>query len=164
MSDELNAAMNGAGATLAPAWLAAARAHADRAPLVPRVPFIVHGHEVGSVEFQVLDRIATGQLLERPHRLVLEDGAWHLHSTASDATSAMNALANAMREVGLNGPWRNEQLAVCNAQGERIGTIERGVVRPLGITTSAVHLIGMTPDGRMWVQQRAFNKANNPGM
>lgn len=145
-------------------WLASARSHADRKPLLARVPFVVLGQTVGSVEPQVLAQIADGAMLPDPHRLQFEQGAWHLHSTPGDATAAMNALAQAMRTARLTGPWRNEQLAVYGERDERIGTIERGVVRPLGIATRAVHLIGNAPDGRMWVQQRAFNKANNPGM
>jgi 8-oxo-dGTP pyrophosphatase MutT (NUDIX family) len=33
----------------------------------------------------------------------------------------------------------------------------------LGIATLAVHLVGQAPDGRFWVQQRAFDKPNDPG-
>ena len=79
-------------------------------------------------------------------------------------TPALNLLAQALRAQGQCGPWRDEQLAVCNAHGERLGTIERGAVRVLGIATRAVHLVGLAPDGRMWVQQRARTKPNNPGM
>ena len=73
-------------------------------------------------------------------------------------------LAQALRAQGQCGPWRDEQLAVCNAHGERLGTIERGAVRVLGIATRAVHLVGRAPDGRIWVQQRSKTKPNNPGM
>ena len=45
-----------------------------------------------------------------------------------------------------------------------IGQVERGAVRPLGIATQAVHLVGHAADGRIWVQQRALNKANDPGL
>ena len=148
--------------TPAPAWLDAARAHANRPTLRLRMPFVVDGEDVGSVETQVMDRIA--EHLPGGHRLYFHDYAWRLKSASGDATAAMNALAQAMRELQLNGPWRNEQLAVCNEAGKRIGTIERGLVRPLGIETLAVHLVGLAPDDRMWVQQRSFNKPNNPGM
>ena len=37
-------------------------------------------------------------------------------------------------------------------------------MRPLGITTHAVHLVGWTPDGAVWVQQRAHDKATDPGL
>jgi 8-oxo-dGTP pyrophosphatase MutT (NUDIX family) len=42
--------------------------------------------------------------------------------------------------------------------------VERAVVRPLGITTFAVHLVGQSPDGSHWVQQRSLTKANDPGL
>ena len=45
---------------------------------------------------------------------------------------------------------------------QRVGTIERAAVWPLGITTHAVHLVGQTPARDVWVQQRAFNKSNDP--
>ena len=44
-----------------------------------------------------------------------------------------------------------------------MAAVERAVVRVLGITTRAVHLVGFAPDGRVWVQQRAFDKAVDPG-
>ena len=47
-----------------------------------------------------------------------------------------------MREAGVAHAWRDEQLAVTDAQGRTLGTVERAVVRPLGITTFAVHLVG----------------------
>lgn len=81
----------------------------------------------------------------------------------SAITDALNTLAEALRDLGLSGPWRNEQLAVTNAHGEVVGTVERGAVRVLGIASRAVHLVGLAPDGRMWVQKRALTKPNNPG-
>ncbi len=45
-----------------------------------------------------------------------------------------------------------------------LGIVERAVVRPLGITTFAVHLTGVSPDGRHWVQQRSLTKPNDPGL
>ena len=38
------------------------------------------------------------------------------------------------------------------------------MVRPLGIATLAVHLVGRTPDGLHWVQRRALTKPNDPGL
>lgn len=92
-----------------------------------------------------------------------EQPGWHLEADEGDVTATLSQLANLMRRAGMAGAWRNEQLAVRNEQGVQIGTIERGAVRPLGIATLAVHLVGQTPDGRFWVQQRAFNKPNDPG-
>ena len=79
-------------------------------------------------------------------------------------TDALEHPAEALRDADLCGPWRNEQLAVTDPHGEVVGTVERGAVRVLGITTCAVHLVGLAPDGRMWVQKRSLNKPNDPGL
>lgn len=92
-----------------------------------------------------------------------EQSGWHLLLGQSDVTTGLNQLAGVLRDAGLSGAWRNEQLAVRNESGGQIGTVERGAVRPLGIATLAVHLVGQSPDGRFWVQQRAFDKPNDPG-
>ncbi len=92
-----------------------------------------------------------------------EQSGWHLMLGQSDVTTGLNQLADLLRDAGLAGAWRNEQLAVRNASGAQIGTVERGAVRPLGIATLAVHLVGQSTDGRFWVQQRAFDKPNDPG-
>ncbi len=146
----------------APPWVAAARAQALRPPRAARVPLLVAGRTVGSVEPGLLGEIASQRPVDGRFKLLKDERAWHLDAPEG-ATQALNALAHALREAGRCGPWRNEQLAVYDAQGERIGTIERGAVRPLGLATQAVHLVGSAPDGRMWVQQRALDKPNNPG-
>ena len=147
----------------APAWVAAARARAQRPPRVPRLPLRVAGQAVGSVEPGILDEIASKGLLDKRYKLSKDEReGWSLHAPG-EATPALDALAQALRAQGRCGPWRNEQLAVCDAQGRRIGTIERGAVRPLGLATQAVHLVARAPDGHMWVQLRAFDKPNNPG-
>ena len=148
----------------AASWVEAARARAHRPALAVRLPFVVNGQAVGSVESVVMERIASQGLLVHPYALGLEGAIWHLRSEAQDSTAALNALAAALREVGACGPWRNEQLAVSNESGERIGTTERGTVRVLGIASTAVHLIGVNSQGDMWVQQRSLVKPNNPGM
>ncbi len=147
------------------AWLAALRAGADVPPRRPRVPFRVGPHEVGSVEPDFLSKIGL-QRSEIGRKMLLkyeQDGAcgWQLDG---EPTASLAWLAVALRDAGLAHAWRNEQLAVPNAAGERIATIERAVVRGLGLTTQAVHLVGVAPDGRHWVQQRAFDKPNDPGL
>ncbi|SFE30812.1 NUDIX hydrolase [Paracidovorax konjaci] len=150
-----------------PAWVPAARALACRPPAAPRLAFAVAGQAVGTVAEGVLDEIASmppdpfnSLLLKSEH---MGAPAWHLDCAAGDATAALARLAAALRRAGRCGPWRDEQLAVCNAAGERIGTVERGAVRALGIATRAVHLVASAPDGRLWVQQRALTKPSHPG-
>lgn len=154
-----------------PGWVDAARARAQRPAARPRLPFVVGGHTVGSVDALVFDEIASQRLLDEHWVLSKKEhlggSAWHLGAADAaqvDATAALNALARVLRATGHCGPWRDEQLAVCDAAGQRIGTVERGAVRPLGITTRAVHLVASTPEGTLWVQQRAFDKPSNPGM
>ncbi|HEY0201368.1 MAG TPA: DUF4743 domain-containing protein [Burkholderiaceae bacterium] len=143
------------------AWLAA---QARQAPRRPRVPFYAGGVQVGSVEEAFIRKIASLCLSGAGLQLSKEEHqpfGWHL---LGEPTQALNALAQVLREKGLTGPWRNEQLAVHDPQGRRVATVERAAVRPLGIATTAVHLAGRAPDGRHWVQQRALDKATDPGL
>jgi 8-oxo-dGTP pyrophosphatase MutT (NUDIX family) len=81
-----------------------------------------------------------------------------------DITASLHELAVALHAAGAAHVWRDEQLPVTDENGQRLGTVERAIVRPLGITTFAVHLVGMSPDGRHWVQQRSLTKPNDPGL
>lgn len=141
-------------------WLAALRARADLPPLRPRVPLWAGGARIGSVE---PDFLREARL---PARLVGEtsrgaERGWQVHG---DLTASLHELAAALRAAGLAHVWRDEQLAVTDEAGRCLGTVERAVVRPLGITTFAVHLVGLSSDGRHWVQQRSLTKANDPGL
>lgn len=148
-------------------WLLRARAEARQPPRRARLPLLADGYEVGSVEPGILDDIVIHSLLDARYQLSIQERfaspAWCLEAQPGELTAAFDALARALRALGHCGPWRDEQLAVCNAQGQRLGTIERGLVRVLGIATRAVHLVGLAPGGTMWVQQRALDKPNNPG-
>jgi 8-oxo-dGTP pyrophosphatase MutT (NUDIX family) len=138
------------------AWLDRLHARLDRPPLRPRVPLAWRGQAIGSVEPGVPAALPLPGLW-RP------DGAgWEV--TGDSLTPSLDAIGLALESAGLAHVRRNEQLPVCNASGEVLGTVERGVVRALGIPTRAVHLLGFAPDGRQWVQQRALTKANDPGL
>lgn len=149
-----------------PTWLAAARSAMQSPARKPRLPLWVNGHAVGSlVEHFLADtgiaaRLGGDALLAKRERS--GSAVWSLESPTQHATALLARLADALRDVGRSGPWRHEQLAVQAADGSRIGTVERGAVRVLGIATLAVHLVGVAPDGRLWVQQRAASKANYP--
>lgn len=82
-------------------------------------------------------------------------------------------IALRLKSAGCTPGWRNElldvwtlpdELASSSLNPSRIGAIERGVMRPLGLTTRAVHLSGWSEDGRLWVARRALTKATDPGM
>lgn len=148
-------------------WLADARQRAQQPALRPRQPLVVAGQVVGSVEDGFLSQIDRTSFHYHHYSLSNSEHqgvrAWCLEGPPQGASAALNTLACALRDQGLCGPWRNEQLAVTNAQGVVLGTVERGAARVLGITTRAVHLVGLAPDGRMWAQKRAQSKPNNPG-
>jgi 8-oxo-dGTP pyrophosphatase MutT (NUDIX family) len=148
---------------LNPQWLAALAASSNQAPLRPRVPLLWGSHVIGSVEPDYLSQVSVPPVaLERQG-----DGDALCWRVPGDLTLALASIAMALlgTRVGrVAQQWRNEQLAVRDAQGRQLATVERGVVRPLGIATRAVHLVGRATDGRFWLQQRALNKANDPGL
>jgi len=80
-------------------------------------------------------------------------------------------LAVTLKTAGCTPGWRNELLDVWSqtptgsgAAPIRVGAIERGAMRALGLTTRAVHLSGWSTDGRLWVARRSLTKATDPGM
>ncbi|MFZ4710996.1 MAG: hypothetical protein ACOYMH_14280, partial [Zwartia sp.] len=93
---------------------------------------------------------------------------------AGPELNALLALvAVTLRQAGCAPGWRNELLDVWPEQPnspsraldrQPLGAIERGVVRPLGLLTKAVHLSGWSQDGRLWVARRSLTKATDPGM
>ena len=150
-----------------PEWVARTRAIACAPPLQPRETLHVAGQAVGAVQRGLLPELGLDQLramgIDIEGRDAAGETGWWLQAEAGDsATLALNRLAQVLRADGRCGPWRNEQLAVRNARGESVATVERGAVRVLGIPTLAVHLVGVAPDGRLWVQQRAADKAMFP--
>jgi ADP-ribose pyrophosphatase YjhB (NUDIX family) len=141
------------------AWLARLRARLDAPPLRPRAPLWWGEARIGSVEPAVAQALAARGFLRRGDSA----GApgW---SIVDPSTPRMAAVAAALRDGGFVRAWRDEQLPVADDQGRVLGSVERGVVRHLGIATHAVHLLGFSVDGRHWLQQRALNKADDPGL
>jgi 8-oxo-dGTP pyrophosphatase MutT (NUDIX family) len=162
------------------ALLPGLRARASRPPLVPRQALLLpDGRAIGSIEPALATRLEAAGLVEavasgaagseRAAAALAGPGpAWQVPVGVGDAGGALDdrlaAIAHWMRNAGLTGRWRDEPLDVTTAAGEVVGAIERAAVRPLGITTFAVHLIGIRPDGCQWVQQRALDKATDPGL
>ena len=143
-------------------WLAAARARASLAPLRPRIPLhTAQGQAFGSADAELLAKIASQAASDGHGVLQKAEHAWALTTSPEQG---LDSLAVLLRRLGRTGPWRDEKLVVCDPAGAPLGAIERGTVRALGIATRAVHLVGKTPDGRHWVQQRSFSKANDPGL
>ena len=138
-------------------WRAAARAAADLPPAAPRSTLWLDGQAVGSIEPGLAARLIDAGL----PLAAADDGiGWRIDAPA-DASLA--AIARWLHRHGLSAPWRDERLAVTAADGGALAAVERAAVRVLGVTTWAVHLVGFAPDGRVWIQQRAFDKSVDPG-
>jgi 8-oxo-dGTP pyrophosphatase MutT (NUDIX family) len=137
-------------------WLQRLRGLGDGPPRSGREPLTSRGLQLGSAEPALLqDIVLPAHLRQGP------DGAFEL---LGEPGAALAELARALRAAGRVPAWRNEQLAVRDPAGRQVATVERGVVRLLGIATHAVHLLGRSPDGRHWVQQRALDKPDDPGL
>ncbi len=140
-----------------PGWSMQLRARAEQLPRRPRDALFVDGCEspVGSIEPALADALRAAGLPLSAHA-----GGERIDG-APDVSLAR--IAHWLSAEGLCGKWRDELLAVTDESLKRRAVIERAAVRPLGIATFAVHLIGFTPLGRVWVQQRALDKATDPG-
>lgn len=143
----------------APAWAARLLTLADAPPLRPRQPLCTaEGTRFGSIEAPLAGRLcAAGLPLQRAA------AGWAVQGPLDEG---LDRIAGWLHGQGLCGRWRDELLAVTAADDARreLGRVERAAVRPLGIASFAVHLVGLAPDGRVWVQQRALDKATDPGL
>jgi 8-oxo-dGTP pyrophosphatase MutT (NUDIX family) len=143
---------------LSPQWLQRLALQGQQPPPRPRLPLCWRSQAVGSVQPEWLSLMAAAGGTR-----FFESSSMQVHCTAEDS-AGLAELAQFMRHVQLAGPWRNELLSVVNDAGHELGQIERAAVRPLGLHTQAVHLVGQCPDGSVWVQQRALDKPNDPGL
>lgn len=137
------------------AWRDTLQAAAQQAPASPRVALRLApgGPHIGSVEAA---RLASMRAAALPLTHDAPDGV----ALAGPADLALATLARWLREGSTR--WRDELLDVRDPEGAPVAVVERDAARPLGITTTAVHLIGHTADGRVWLQQRAADKATDP--
>lgn len=140
------------------AWLAQRQAQADAPPLSPRDALWLDTPvaQIGSIEPTLAQRLmAAGLPLRRSPEGWCVTGA---------AEAALSQIARWMNANALGGRWRDELLAVTVAGGRVVSHIERAAIRPLGITSFAVHLVALAEQGGTWVQQRALDKATDPGL
>lgn len=93
--------------------------------------------------------------------VLLADGG----STIEERSELLARAATLLRDRGVLRGWRNETLAVRAGAGpEYIAVVERAACRPLGITTTAVHLNAWADGNAMFVARRSAHKAIDPGM
>jgi len=136
-------------------------ARAVQPPSSPRLPLRWDGRTIGSVDTALVAALPSVHRADTAPLLHAESGGWTVHG---DLGEGLHRIALALRAAGLAHVWRDERLAVCDGSGIRLATVERAVVRVLGIATRAVHLVGFDPQGRVWLQQRALTKPNDPGL
>ena len=96
----------------------------------------------------------------------MDDTGLHIGPELSSGDTLNDLLASVAQKLRMAGQapgWRNELLDVWSGT-QRIGAIERGVMRPLGLLTQAVHLNAWSESGQLWVARRALTKPTDPGM
>lgn len=108
-------------------------------------------------------------LLTQAETFTLQDDGlhWPLPAGRAAATVAWQQVETVLRRHGLVGAARRELLEVQYSTDEsarRLGAVDRAVVRRLGITTLAVHLVAYDPMDAIWVAQRALDKTTDPGL
>jgi 8-oxo-dGTP pyrophosphatase MutT (NUDIX family) len=142
-------------------WWDAIHDRAAQAPAVPRAVLAIDGRAVGSIARPLLARLLEAGLPLEADGL---DGPVRL--AAGPPTPALGRIADWLRARGHAGGWRDELVAVRAGEddGPALAAVERGVARNLGIRTWAVQLHARDPaTGRWWLQQRALDKATDPG-
>lgn len=153
--------------TFNPLWLDSLQAGANRPPLHPRQDLLLNGQRIGSVEPDFFARIVPGGFSLKMETFALErkpDACWHITGEGTEALAYIAEVCRAENIGCVREQWRDELLAIFTQENRQIAVFERGVARLLGITTRAVHLVGTTPAGQIWVQQRSPAKAIDPGL
>jgi 8-oxo-dGTP pyrophosphatase MutT (NUDIX family) len=136
-------------------------ARAQQPPPDDWLPVVIAGSEVGVAHPDVAGFLATNMprfaLID--YRLVLDDESLDVAARSALLFDA----ACRLRGAGLIWGWRDEQLDVRVApEATPLATIERSACRALGITTLAVHLNALTPEGDLVVARRAPHKQIDP--
>jgi 8-oxo-dGTP pyrophosphatase MutT (NUDIX family) len=142
-----------------PQWLLQAQAIANQPPNPTRIDFEINDQLAGSV----LPEDALWFSRELPGLTFDGDLLSVNPLCGKDAPAVLEEMALLLRDAKRLGKWRNELLRVTSPDGTILGFVERAAARALGIKTFAVHLMLYCGD-KVWVQQRALNKATDPGM
>lgn len=137
---------------------------ATRYPRSEFTPLWLAGEPLGAV-----NPLWRARLAEAEPKLFKDTGdalVCLLEGDYSTLSQGLQAAAQRWQQQGWLNGWRNENFTAFNRAGQPILELERAAFRPLGITSRAVHLNGLTrmPDGsvRMWVARRSPDKAVDP--
>lgn len=126
-------------------------------------PLFIAGERLGCVNDAWRRRLAShDDLLFRPGR----DGLYCQATGDYRAISeTLEQAARGWRDAGWLSGWRDEHFQACAADGSPLFELERAAFRPLGLTSHAVHLNGLTRrngDVMMWLGRRSPDKAVDP--
>jgi ADP-ribose pyrophosphatase YjhB (NUDIX family) len=146
---------------LAPALRARWNKLADQAPVSPRLPLRLHGVMVGSVAQSLVHFFTqTGVNLDWHESMDREGRCWHL---PNDPAPTFAAIRQALQQHGYIVWPSLECLSILDADGQDLGPVPRDLARFLGLNTHSVHIAGWQAEVA-WVQERANNKAEDPGL
>jgi 8-oxo-dGTP pyrophosphatase MutT (NUDIX family) len=129
-----------------------------------RVPFVIDSLVVGSVA-----RVHVEALRAFQRDLQVTDDRVALTAPESARDAALAAINTRLRAQGLIRAWRDETYPLVDPLSQRVlARFERAAARFWGTLTFGAHATGWVAaaDGRparMWVAQRAFDKATDPG-
>lgn len=143
---------------------------ANQPPQAESLPLFIAGQRCGWLFAKAAQALKGLKHVEISH-----DSAHigQLVSSGPELNALLATVATTLRQAGCAPGWRNELLDVWPEQplgsassldSQPLGAIERGVVRPLGLLTRAVHLSGWSTNGHLWVARRSLTKATDPGM
>lgn len=132
---------------------------AEKAHETPRAVLLIENCVVGSIALPLLSLMHQANL---PLTFKLNAAQAVLQG---DGSAALRHIASWLRAHGHAGRWRDELLSVRSGEdGQTLAVVERGVARNLGLHTWAVQLHARDlKSGRWWLQQRALDKATDPG-
>jgi 8-oxo-dGTP pyrophosphatase MutT (NUDIX family) len=87
------------------------------------------------------------------------------HWDMDTRSEALQRVLLTLRDAGHLPGWRNETFSFFSADSDRpLLQAERAGFYFLGMRSDAVHVNGVTADGRMWIARRSASKAVDPGL
>jgi 8-oxo-dGTP pyrophosphatase MutT (NUDIX family) len=87
------------------------------------------------------------------------------HWDMDTRSEALQRVLLTLRDAGHLHGWRNETFSFFSATSDRpLLQAERAGFYFLGMRSDAVHVNGVTADGRMWIARRSASKAVDPGL
>jgi 8-oxo-dGTP pyrophosphatase MutT (NUDIX family) len=114
------------------------------------VPFMAAGRRIGWLRPELAARLAAWPR-------VFKSSAERVVLLKHDE---LDPVVRQLAQEGFIPGWRNERYRIAD-----LFEIERAAARPFGLTTRAVHVNGISCDGKkMWLARRASSKPIDPGM